>query len=140
MAYATVQELADFLTPKPAPPDAARLLDRASRDVDRALLCTVYDVDDTGMPTAPAVAQALKEATLEQAAWRMRMGDGASSAGKWSTVSIGSASLARRTDRTAPDEAHVGGLGADAFEVLQLAGLTGHAPQTPPICRTRTGA
>jgi len=135
MAYATVQELADFLAPRAAPPDAARLLDRASRDVDRALLCAVYDVDDTGMPTDPTVAEALKTATLEQAAWRLRMGDGASSAGRWSRVTIGSATLERRTDRTAPDETAVGGLGADAYAALQLAGLTGHAPQTPPICR-----
>jgi len=128
VAYATPEELGEFLAPKPAPPDAARLLDRASRDVDGALLCAVYDVDDTGMPTDPAVAQALKTATLEQAAWRLRMGDGASSAGKWSRVAIGSANLERRTDRTAPDEAAVGRLGADASEVLQLAGLLNNGP------------
>jgi hypothetical protein len=126
--YATVEELTEFLKPKPVPADAAQLLARASRDVDKALLCAVYDVDTAGMPTAPAVAQALKEATLEQAAWRMRMGDGASSAGKWSRVAIGSANLERRTDRTAPDEAAVGRLGADASEVLQLAGLLNNGP------------
>jgi hypothetical protein len=133
VAYATVQDLAEFLTPQPAPPDAARLLDRASRDVDQALLCARYDVDTDGMPTTPKVAAALKAATLEQAAWRMATGDGTGSAGKWRAVRIGSASL-ERTDHTPPAERRVGDLGADAYAELQRAGLTGQAPQTPPLC------
>lgn len=128
MAYATVQELTDFLAPAAAPADAARLLDRASRDVDEAIITAVYDTDANGDPTDPDVLNALKAATLEQAAYRIAAGDGG--AGQWGQVTLGPANLTRRTDRIPPSEVTVGALGADAHKVLKLAGLLGNEPWT----------
>ena len=64
--YATVGQLAADpwgLTP----PDAARLLVRASEVIDQALRTAVYDVDAvTGAPTNAAVIQVLVDATCAQ--------------------------------------------------------------------------
>ncbi|WP_067470041.1 hypothetical protein [Actinomadura macra] len=129
-SYATPAELAAFLAPDALPAGAQRVLDRASRDVDAEILTAVYDVDEGGAATDATVVAALREATLEQAAWRLDSGDAKGAAGVWGQVAIGSAQLTRRTDRTAPKEATIGGLCADAYRVLMLAGLTGHEPST----------
>lgn len=68
MAYATVDELTDWLE-RNVPPNAQRLLDRASRDIDRTLLTALFDITDTD------VLATLKEATLEQVAWRLERGE-----------------------------------------------------------------
>ena len=63
--YATVEQLAADpwgLTP----PDAARLLVRASEVIDQALRTAVYDVDTAGAPTNVAVIAALVGATCAQ--------------------------------------------------------------------------
>jgi len=39
------------------------LLDRTSRKVDELLMCAVYDVDSVGLPTDPALATLMPEAT-----------------------------------------------------------------------------
>lgn len=67
MAYATAEQLETFLGY--APTGADRLLDRASRDIDRLLLCAVYDADD------PDVQAALQTATLEQVAYQLELGN-----------------------------------------------------------------
>ena len=133
MAYATVTELTDFMDPEPAPANAARLLDRASRDIDRALKCSVYDVDTAGLPTDQAVADALREATLEQVAWRLAQGDdeGLGVAGMYSSVSIGSVTLSRgsgsggRSGGSASED-----LSEQAEQILDGAGLLGFEPWT----------
>ena len=63
--YATVAQLAADpwgLTP----PDAARLLVRASEVIDQALRTAIYAVDTTGAPTDAAVIQVLADATCAQ--------------------------------------------------------------------------
>lgn len=67
MAYATAEELEQHLGYEPD--NAARLLDRASRDIDRLLLCARYDTDDED------IVAALKTATLEQVAYQLAQGN-----------------------------------------------------------------
>lgn len=66
-AYATVQELTTALGY--APDNAQQLLDRATRDIDRLLLCARYDAADVD------VVAALKTATLEQVAYQLAQGN-----------------------------------------------------------------
>jgi hypothetical protein len=64
--YATVEQLAAAPWGL-APPDAARLLVRASEVIDQALRTAIYDVDAiTGAPTEAAVIQVLADATCAQ--------------------------------------------------------------------------
>jgi len=64
--YATVEQLAAAPWGL-APPDAARLLVRASEVIDQALRIAIYDVDAvTGAPTEAAVIQVLADATCAQ--------------------------------------------------------------------------
>lgn len=67
MAYATVEQLDAHLGYLPE--GAARLLDRASWDIDRLLRCAVYDVEDE------AIVEALKVATCEQVAYQLEQGN-----------------------------------------------------------------
>jgi len=66
LSYATVEQLAADpwgLTP----PDAARLLVRASEVIDQALRTAIYAVDAvTGAPTLPSVIAVLADATCAQ--------------------------------------------------------------------------
>ncbi|MFF0894736.1 hypothetical protein [Streptomyces sp. NPDC003278] len=94
--YATPEQLAAY-TGQPAPADAEQLLARASRFLDaHALTTCVYDTDDDGMPTAPEVRDALREAACVQVQWWDAVDDstGATAAG-WATVSLGPVSLGR---------------------------------------------
>jgi hypothetical protein len=73
MPYATEAELTAFLGY--APVGGAALLDRASRDIDAALLCSRYDVDSGGDPTDADVIAALNAATLEQVLYQLEQGN-----------------------------------------------------------------
>lgn len=93
MAYATEADLAALLAPDPAPANADRLLTRASRVIDAALKCAVYDVDETGNPTDADVAAALRDATCEQAAAWIETGADEGIPSGYGSVRIGSVSL-----------------------------------------------
>lgn len=94
--YATPDQLTAW-TGDPAPPDADRLLARASEDVEDALRTAVYGTDDAGMPTDPDVVQALADATCAQVEYQQAAGDdGTGAAGRWDSVSIGAVSLSGR--------------------------------------------
>lgn len=67
MAYATVEQLDSALGYTPT--NASLLLDRASRQIDRLLRCAVYDPDDTDIQAA------LRDATLEQVAYQLAIGN-----------------------------------------------------------------
>ncbi|MFF0721343.1 hypothetical protein [Micromonospora sp. NPDC003816] len=126
-AYASVDDLNELLGRTPL--NAARLLVRASRDVDRALLCAVYDATD------PAVVEALREATLEQVASGLDSGDvtGTGAAPPTSSFSVGKVSVVRGGQGAGGSSAQaskIGSLWPQAWQVLQAAGLTGHGPQT----------
>lgn len=119
MAYATVAQLTAWLDPTPVPDDAERQLDRASQLIDRATVAAVYDVTD-GTATDADVLQALADSTCAQVAWWMATGDELGDVGRWTSVSIGSASLSTgggsgggSTRRLAPA----------AAEILVTAGL-----------------
>ncbi|OKI47231.1 hypothetical protein [Micromonospora sp. CB01531] len=121
MAYATVVQLNEKLGRTPV--NAQQLLDRASRDVDRALLCTVYD------PEAPDVVTALREATLEQVAANLDQGDITGSGGtRRGGFSIGR--LAVQASAKDDKPVKIGSLWEQAWDILQSAGLTGHGPQS----------
>ncbi|ARX85631.1 hypothetical protein SMD44_05095 [Streptomyces alboflavus] len=119
--YATPQQLAAW-TGKPAPPDAARLLARASEDLDDALIRAVYLTDDAGMPTDPAIAAALSDAVCAQVEYQLATGDdGTGAAGRWDNVSIGPVSLSGRKDGpTTPGDVD---LAPRALRALKRAGL-----------------
>lgn len=73
MAYATSTDLNGVLGYTPA--NAQVLLVRASRDIDRALESATYDVDTSGNPTDAVVTVALKDATCEQVAYNLEVGN-----------------------------------------------------------------
>ncbi|MFZ3569276.1 hypothetical protein ACNYS0_20200 [Streptomyces sp. BH034] len=119
--YATPEQLTAW-TGQPAPPDADRLLARASEDVDDALLSAVYDTDTAGMPTDPAVVAALADATCAQVEYQQATGDdGTGAAGQWDAVSIGPVSLSGR--KQGPQAAGDVDLAPRAHRALKRAGL-----------------
>jgi hypothetical protein len=94
MAYATTDDLGDYLSPDAPPANAARLLERASDLVDEMLIGAIYDVNDDGDPTDADVAAALTKATCAQAQFMMATGDetGAHTGG---TVKVGDVQITR---------------------------------------------
>lgn len=126
MAYATVPELTTALEAagRPVPANAQQLLDRASRDVDQALLCTVYD------PALPANAAALKTATLEQVMAGLDQGDTTGTGvRRGGGFSLGRMSVQAASSSTVGAPRKIGKLWEQAWQVLQQAKLTGQGPQ-----------
>jgi hypothetical protein len=140
MAYATSEEYEDE-TGTTAPANINRLLTLASRDVDAALISAVYDVDDEGLPTEAAHVTALREATIEQAAYYLDTGDTTGTGGMaaYGDVQIGSVRLGRSQSGGTGGGSAARPLAPQAASVLQLAGLTGHEPYTYPICAAADG-
>ncbi|MFZ3471461.1 hypothetical protein ACODT4_20750 [Streptomyces sp. 2.9] len=120
--YATPEQLAMWMG-RPAPDDdAARLLARASEDVDDALLTAVYDVDDDGDPTDPQIVTALANAACAQAEFWLASGDDGTGAGsRWDSVSIGPVALSGR--RPGPSAASGLDLAPRAYRALRAVGL-----------------
>jgi hypothetical protein len=124
-AYATVEELTAFMDGY-EPPGAARLLDRASRDIDRVLLCAVYDVDDADIQAV------LKVATLEQVAYQLVQGnvDGIRhglQAGVPAGSSAGAVNLSRGQS-VGGDSSGLPLIGEQAWSALQAAGIRFQGP------------
>jgi hypothetical protein len=127
MAYATVEQLVDRLGSTPR--NASVLLDRASRDVDRVLMCSNYNTADS------AVTTALQEATLEQVAWRLERGDvngieHTAQPGVPSGGAAGGVSLSGGGNAVGGSTYGSPRLGDQVWIILQQAGLTGQAPYT----------
>lgn len=119
--YATPEQLTAW-TGQPAPPDADRLLARASEDVDDALLSAVYVTDALGAPTDPKIVAALADATCAQVEYQQATGDdGTGAAGRWDAVSIGPVSLSGR--QSGPQAAGDVDLAPRAHRALKRAGL-----------------
>jgi hypothetical protein len=135
MAYATTQDLTNSnVLGYAAPANAQVLLARASRDVDRAIQSAVYDTDDNGLPTDAAIATALMEATCEQVAYQLEIGntDGIAhglQSGVPSGASAGGVDLSRgpSTGGATVDQPW---LGDQPRQILRVAGLLGQEPQT----------
>lgn len=131
MAYATAEEY-ETETGMTAPANIGRLLTLASRDVDAALISAVYNPDDEQVITA------LREATIEQAAYHLDTGDTTGTGGlaAYGMVSIGSVQLGRAAQAGGGQTGSAARpLAPGAWAVLQTAGLTGHGPRTIPVCR-----
>lgn len=127
-AYASTTQLAEHLGEAP-PDDAARLLGRASQAVDRLLLTAVYDVDDDGLPTDPAVAAALAEATCAQVEWWGEVGD---SAGTGAVTALAGAQIGSVKLPGGGGGAAAGGVpeyAPDAVSALRRAGLLQRGPR-----------
>lgn len=124
--YATSAQLAAHLGAAP-PPGSRRLLRRASVEVDQLLRTAVYDVDDTGLPTDPAVAQALADAVCAQVEWWGEVGDAAGSGAVAALAGsqIGSVRLGAGASTTSL------AIAPGAHRALQLAGLLNHGPRIP---------
>ena len=124
MAYATASDLAasDFLSDGlvlPSSGQQARMLSRASREIDKALLGALYDVDSGGLPTDALVIVALRDATCAQVCWWLETGDEAGAA-----ASVGGASTGGGPSVTGP----IPRLAPDAVTVLRLAVDSGGNP------------
>lgn len=102
------------------PDNLQQLLRRASLDVDKQLLGASYDDDDAD------VLAALAQATCEQVAYCLSQGWTDGIPAGYDEVSIGSVRLKRGSG--AAGEARPAPFGTEAYTILQLAGLTGHAP------------
>jgi hypothetical protein len=121
-AYASQVDLSAIL--HPLPDNADQLLIRAALEIDRALICSVYDAADTD------VIAALKQATLEQIAGNTQDGDSTGLGGIVQTATnftIGKIQVAKAATSTTPVP-RINGLVNTAWLTLQAAGLTGGHP------------
>lgn len=125
-AYASQADL-DAAGLTPMPDNADLLLQRASRAIDRALFTSVYDITDTDVVTA------LQQATVEQVLGTLAGGDtaGLGVTSKVSQFSIGKVSATKQLSSSAGGTAPTtGGVVDQAWTILAMAGLTGHAAWT----------
>jgi hypothetical protein len=132
VAYATVLQLNTALGYTPN--NAAVLLDRASRDVDDALLCSVYPVDATGNPTDTTHITALKDATLEQVAYQLEQGNTSGirhgmQSGVPTGASAGSVDLSRGQS-VGGNTTALPDLGDQAWKALRTAKLVPAGPRS----------
>jgi hypothetical protein len=121
--YATADELKTWLGVEAAPAGAARLLRDASRNVDTMLFAAHYRVDAEGMPTEPAVIEALRDATCAQAEHRDEHGDEIDMLSSGESVRLGPLSFGGAFS-SGPKPAQPIPLHAPAaIEILRNAGL-----------------
>ncbi|MFJ3665067.1 hypothetical protein ACIPSE_01285 [Streptomyces sp. NPDC090106] len=127
MAYATVEEFTDYLDPDPVPPNAARLLAKASRRLDRLLIGAVYETDDNDLPTDPELIEVFREAVCIQAQYIADLGDETGAMANVSQMELGNQKIVRAisvvgsgTPRVAPD----------LLDLLQAKGLLPVYPRT----------
>lgn len=130
MAYATVEQLVAALGHTPV--GAQALLNRASGDIDAALLCSIYDVDDDGNPTDADVTAALRDATLEQVQYQLEAGNRRGirhglQSGVPSSSSAGEVDLSRGQS-AGGSTTGLSRVGEQAWTILVSAGLTGEGP------------
>lgn len=128
MPYATVDDLTDFLKSIPLPPDADRLLEEASDDVDGVLVGARYATDAYGNPTDPAVATALKKAVVRQVHWLMDRDDETGATSDVQSMSTGQRSITRRSGAGAASATPQ--LGPRAAQALRTSGLMQPFPVT----------
>lgn len=122
--YATPADLATYVDMPEPPANADRLLKRASRLVDLLLIGAVYRTDEAGAPVDQAVADALADATVVQAAYWHEHGEPGKGEATYDQVSIGSVSLSRREGAATSGELDGQTVAPGVLTILQLAGLT----------------
>jgi hypothetical protein len=109
-----------------APVDIAARLAQASRFLDsRVFRLCWYEVEETGLPSNPAVAEAFANATCAQVQWGVDVGDttGAAGAG-WGSVEIGSVRLARSVTSVSGDDAPGRQVAPEVWDSLRSPDLT----------------
>lgn len=111
MSHATAAELAAWLGSDTPPPDADRLLERASRLIDSHVTAG-YKVDDNGDPSDTQMREALRDATTAQVEFWLGVGEEHDVEGIRGEISTPGASFALPPD-----------LGPRARRELTLAGL-----------------
>ncbi|MFJ6487106.1 hypothetical protein [Streptomyces californicus] len=114
MPYATVPDLAAWLAPEPAPPNALRLLTLASQRIDRALLGAWYD------PADAEVVEVLRQATVQQVHWMLERGDETEAQSDLQSMSTGQRSISKRALR---DGEQPQKLAASVADLLRACGL-----------------
>ncbi|MGV0096961.1 hypothetical protein [Streptomyces californicus] len=114
MPYATVPDLAAWLAPEPAPPNALRLLTLASQRIDRALLGAWYD------PADAEVQEVLRQATVQQVHWMLERGDETEAQSDLQSMSTGQRSFSKRALR---DGEQPQKLAASVVDLLRTCGL-----------------
>jgi hypothetical protein len=124
--YATVQQYRDETGDQLTPADrVTRLLRKASRTIDRALIGAVYPIDADDMPTTPAHIDLFMRATCEQCLFMAGNNDDAYLKSQYSTVSMDGVSqtrTARAQGQVLPP------LAPAAAEILQTDGALAAAP------------
>lgn len=120
--YATAEQFEEF-TGQAAPLDVEARLARASTFMERrAFRYCWYAVDTvTGMPTNAIVLDAFARAVVAQVRWWEETGDELGTAGRYSSVSIGSVSL---SGASAGGGAGGRQIADEAIEALQSPELT----------------
>jgi hypothetical protein len=121
VAYATTADLEAWLDPEPLPPNAERLLEEASDDLDEVLIGAVYDTDEDGQPTDPDVAEMLRKATVRQVHWMMRRDDETGADSDVQSMTVGQRSFTRRTVGSAAGTTPK--VGPRAAQILRTSGL-----------------
>ncbi|MFI6485158.1 hypothetical protein ACIBH1_45120 [Nonomuraea sp. NPDC050663] len=119
LVYASAADYTDYTGQADLPADIDRRLERASERIDELLLTAYYRTDDTGMPTEPAVREAVRRATCAQAAWTSAHGDEYGVASAFKDVAIGSVKLSRGGSNEGGTSRHA----PDAHSILRSAGL-----------------
>jgi|SRR5689334_23345 len=101
----------------------------ASARIDELISTAIYTTDDTTLlPTDSAVATALRDATVAQAAYAIGTGDAYGlGVEQYQSVSVGGISLTRGS--TSAGSSVPGRYAPQAMEILRAAGLTGNAPR-----------
>lgn len=115
MPYATVSELEAWLAPEPAPPNAVRLLARASTAIDKALYGLAYD------PTDPETQEVMRAACVQQVQWLMDRDDETGAQDDMQSMSTGQRSFTRRPG--GQGAVSTTQLAASAADVLMVSGL-----------------
>lgn len=127
--YATTGDYANAISDAPdATISLRRVLRTASARVDEMLHGAVYATNATTLlPTDAAVIAALRDATVQQAAYQIEIGDPyGSGVEQYQNVTIGSVQLGRSYGSAGG--ATPARYSAEALETLRAAGLTGATP------------
>jgi hypothetical protein len=90
-AYATPEQLAEYRD-RPAPPNAAELLRRASTLIDRKVLVE-FSIDDNGVPEDDELSEALQRAACAQVDFWMQTGDPSDVATRYASLSFGQTTI-----------------------------------------------
>jgi hypothetical protein len=112
----------------PAPADCQKLLNRASTHIAALTRNAVYECDEEGYPVELGILEALRDATIAQAAFWLETGDTSGAAAGMGHLSIGSLGLGGvKSAGDTPRSKQISRHAPEAIEILDLAGLHGSA-------------